>query len=172
VKHDETGFTVTTEEIDIKVLGTQFNVMAYPDVDFTEVVLEQGKVEVAGTSAHFEKTLAPGEKLIFLPKENKYQLKQVDTEAYTAWKDGYLMLNDETLENAAYRIERWYNVDIEIKDETLKNYRFKATFQDEPLEEVLRLMAISTPMEYTIEKREAGSDNVYKKRKVTIKRKQ
>jgi len=69
-------------------------------------------------------------------------------------------------------MERWYNVDIEIKDETLRNYRFKGTFQDETLEEVLRLLAVSTPMEYTIEKREVTADNIYRKKKVTIKQKE
>jgi ferric-dicitrate binding protein FerR (iron transport regulator) len=75
------------------------------------------------------------------------------------------------VETAVARIERWYNVDIEIKDETLKSYRFKATFQDEPLEEVLRLLAMTTPMEYTIEKREIVDENVYRKKKVIIEQK-
>ena len=172
VKHNETLFTVNTNRIDIHVLGTQFNVMAYPDVEFTVVVLENGKVEVGGTQARFEKTLAPGDKLTFFPGENKYRVQQVETEPYTAWKDGYLLIDNETLYQALARIERWYNADIEIRDETLKNYRFKATFQDEPLEEVLRLMALTTPMEYTIEKREIGADSLYEKKRVIIKRKQ
>lgn len=171
VEHDESVFSVNTADMDIRVLGTQFNVMAYPDIEFAVVVLETGKVEIEGTKGYFEKTITPGEKLTFLPEENKYQVQQVETEPYTAWKDGYLMIDNETLEQAITRIERWYNADIEIKDETLRSYRFKATFQDEPLEEVLRLMAITTPMDYTIEKRQAGTDNIYKKKKVTIKQK-
>jgi transmembrane sensor len=169
VQHDETIFTVNTENMDIRVLGTQFNVMTYAGESFAEVVLEEGKVEVQGTDAYFEKILAPGEKLKYLPDENRFGVQQVDTKPYTAWKEGFLLLDNEPLGIAVARIERWYNVDIEIKDETLRNYRFRASFQDEPLEEVLRLLAVSTPMEYTIEKREASDENIYRKKKVTIK---
>ena len=172
VEHNKNTFTVKTPNMDICVLGTQFNVMSYSDENFTEVVLEDGKVEVIGTYNYFEKELVPGEKLRYLPDANKFQVYQVDTKPYTAWKDGYLMLDDETLEQAVSRMERWYNVDIDIQNETLRNYRFKATFQDEPLEEVLRLMSISTPIEYTIEKRESNGDNFYEKKKVQIKLKE
>lgn len=171
VQHDETIFTVNTDYMDVRVMGTQFNVMTYPDINFAEVVLEEGKVEVQGTDAYFEKILVPGEKLKYSLEENRFRVQQVDTKPYTAWKEGFLLLDDEPLETAAARIERWYNVDIEIKDEKLKNYRFKATFQDEPLEEVLRLLAMTTPMEYTIEKRETGDENVYRKKKVIIEQK-
>jgi hypothetical protein len=54
----------------------------------------------------------------------------------------------------------------------LKKYRFKATFQDEPLEEVLKLLAVSTPMKYTFEKRSKDEQNTYQKKKVRIKLKQ
>jgi len=172
VQHDETVFTVTTDNMDIRVLGTQFNVMTYADINFTEVVLEEGKVKVQGTKGYFEKILAPGEKLKYLPDENVFRVHQVDTKPYTAWKEGFLLLDEEPLGLAVARMERWYNVDIEIKDETLRNYRFKGTFQDETLEEVLRLLAVSTPMEYTIEKREVTADNIYRKKKVTIKQKE
>lgn len=67
------------------------------------------------------------------------------------------------------RIERWYNVEITIHDEILKNYRFKATFKDEPLEEVLKLLSLTTPFRYNIEKRNYDSDGTLKRRKVTLK---
>ncbi len=169
VQHDETVFTVKTKNMDIRVLGTQFNVMTYADEDFAEVVLENGSVEVLATHHLFEKTLAPGEKLKYVPQKNIFKVQQVDTKPYTAWKEGYLLLDNEILEIAVARMERWYNVDIEIEDETLRNYRFRATFQDEPLEEILRLLAISTPMDYTIEKRETSGKHIYPKKKVIIK---
>ncbi|WP_372934770.1 FecR family protein [Mariniphaga sediminis] len=169
---DNSVFTVNAADLNVRVLGTKFNVSAYPDDDFTEVVLASGKVAVEGEDKFFEKILLPNEKLTFLPGENKYTVKQVDTNSYVAWKDGFLLLDNEPLEEAINRIERWYNVVIEVEDETLKRYRFKATFQDEPLEEVLKLLAVSTPMEYTFEKRVVDDKNFYQKKKVTIKLKQ
>jgi ferric-dicitrate binding protein FerR (iron transport regulator) len=168
----KSAFIVNASDIDIQVFGTTFNVSAYPDDDFTEVVLASGKVEVHGKTKHFEQTLLPDNKLTFLPCENKFNVVPVDTRPYTAWKDGFLLLDNEPLEQAINRLERWYNVDIAIEDETLKKYRFKATFQDEPLEEVLKLLAVSTPMKYTFEKRSKDEQNTYQKKKVRIKLKQ
>ncbi len=168
VVHDNSTFKVRSGKTDITVLGTQFNVMAYSNINFTEIVLERGRIQVNGTEKTFSRILNPGQKLKFFPEENKIQIHKVDTKSYTAWKDGFLILDNETLEQASNRIERWYNVEIKIQDETLKNYRFKATFQGEPLEEVLRLMAISTPIKYTIEKRMTDPNNLYIKKKVTL----
>ena len=79
------------------------------------------------------------------------------------------MMDNETFEQAAKRMAKWYNVDIIIEDEILKNYRFKATFQDEPIEEVLRLMALTTPMDYEIKKRVACENDIYKKKEVRLR---
>jgi transmembrane sensor len=172
VKHNNSVFTVSVVDMDIRVLGTQFNVSAYPQDDFTEVVLATGKVEVKGKNCDLQKMLLPDHKLTFISDDFKYKLQQVDTKLYTAWKEGFLKLDNETLAQAVNRIERWYNVNIVIEDEVLKGYRFKATFQDEPLEEVLRLIAITTPINYEIKKRVMGENGVYKKKEVRIKLKQ
>jgi hypothetical protein len=82
------------------------------------------------------------------------------------------MMDNETFEQAVKRMGKWYNVEIIIEDEVLKNYRFKATFQDEPIEEVLRLMAITTPIEYDIKKRVAEENGIYKKKEIHLRLKQ
>lgn len=169
VKRTEQEFTVTTQDMDISVLGTVFNVSAYSDDEFSQVVLEKGKVRVNGTGNSFERILSPAESLTFYPQENKCAVSQVDPEPFLAWKDGLLLLDNEPLELAVARMERWYNVDIVIEDELLKKYRFKATFRDEPLEEVLKLLAVSTPIEYSFEKREADQHGMFKKKIVKIK---
>jgi capsule polysaccharide modification protein KpsS len=68
----------------------------------------------------------------------------------------------------ADRLGRWYNVEIEIADDELLKYAFRATFIEEPLEEVLKLLAQTAPMKYREIKRETSNDNTYKKRKVII----
>jgi transmembrane sensor len=168
----EIEFQVNAADLDISVLGTRFNVSAYPDDDFTYVVLASGKVLVKGEMQVFERILSPNQKLTVFPAENKYNVKYVDASSFTAWKDGLLLLDNEPFKLAVNRIERWYNVDIIIEDQKLKNYRFKATFQDEPLEEVLKLLSVSTPMEYSFEKRQENQSGIYMKKKVRIKLKQ
>ncbi len=170
VKHlDESDFTVSVSDMDIKVLGTKFNLSAYSDDPYTDVVLEEGKVEITGKTGLFNYILLPNEKITFNYKKKSLNLSKVDASRYSAWKDGYLIIENESLGQIIGRIERWYNVKIILQDEELKNYRFKATFKDEPLEEVLRLIALTTPIKYNIEKRVIDSKGILKQKKITIK---
>lgn len=172
VKQNGISFIVGTPAMNINVLGTKFNVSTNSKEGLTEVVLEEGKIEAIGTIKTFNKVLVPGDKLDFNFQKNILKIESIDTESYTAWKDGFLMLNEETLEQCTRRIERWYNVDIEIVDEQLKNYGFKATFKDESLEEVIRLLAITTPIDFEILPRKIDENGVYLKQKIILKLKQ
>ncbi len=168
-KHDNSEFVVSIPDMDIKVLGTRFNVSAYSDDNFSEVVLEEGKVEIDGKSKIFHQILKPSEKLNFHLEKETVVLTQVDTKPYTAWKDGYLVLNNDPLEQAIDQIERWYNVEIEIDNELLKKYRFKATFKNEQLEDVLEMLSITTPIDYEIEERRINNNGIYMKKKVRLR---
>jgi ferric-dicitrate binding protein FerR (iron transport regulator) len=170
--HAASEFVVSVCDMDVKVLGTQFNVSAYSGDDFTNVTLEEGKVEINGKTGVFNQVLTPNEKISFNKEVKAVTLSKVDATRFSAWKEGYLVIDNEPLGDVINRLERWYNVDINIQDETLKKYRFKATFKDEPLEEVLKLMAKTTPIIYTIEKRTADNKGIYKQKKVTMKLKQ
>jgi transmembrane sensor len=170
VKHrNNSDFTVAFADLNVRVFGTKFNVSAYGGDEFIEVVLEQGKVELSGMAGQFNYSMQPNEKVIFNRATNSVNAKKVESGIYTAWKDGYLILDNEPLGEAAVRIERWYNAEIVIQNELLKKYRFKATFRDEPIEEVFRLLALTTPIRYTIERREVNQKGVFNKKKVTIK---
>jgi transmembrane sensor len=170
VKHlDQSDFTVSVADMDIKVLGTKFDVSAYSNNPFTCVVLKEGKVEINGKTAMFNHTLLPNEKVMFNHEIKSLTTAEVEAARYIGWKDGYLIIENEPLEQVISRIERWYNVEIIVQDERLMSYRFKATFKDEPLEEVLRLIAKSTPIKYNIQKRETDSNGIFQKRIITIK---
>lgn len=173
VKHiNDRDFVVSVSDMDVKVLGTEFNVSAYPEDDFTNVSLEEGRVEVNGKTGVFNQIISPNEKIAFNRKEKKLKLMEVNAERFSAWKEGYLIIDNEPLGDVIGRLERWYNVEIKIQDEMLKRYRFKATFKDEPLEEVLRLIAKTTPIAYKIEKRSEDASGVFKKKEVLIKLRQ
>jgi transmembrane sensor len=168
VKHREhSDFTVSVTDLDIRVLGTQFNVAAYSNETVTEVVLKEGRVEIKGKAGSY--ALQPGEKIVYNRKTNSLNSEKVDPDLYTAWKDGYLVIDNEPLGQAIRKIERWYHAEIIIQDDALKNFRFKATFSDEPLEEVLRFIAMTTPVTYRIAKRDFDSNGVLKKRQITIR---
>ena len=170
VKHKtNSGFTVSVADLDINVTGTSFNVSAYADDDYTEIVLKEGSIIVNGKTGIFSHKLSPEEKLTYNRVKNSIRVKKVETNLYSAWKDGYLVLDNEPIGQVVGRLGRWYNADITIQDEILKRYRFKATFKDEPLEEVLRLLALTTPISYEIKKRDMDNKGVFTKKRVTIK---
>jgi ferric-dicitrate binding protein FerR (iron transport regulator) len=170
VKHiDQSDFIVSIPDMDIKVLGTKFNVSAYANAPYTFVVLEEGIVEVDGKTGVFNQRLLPNEKILFNHKSNTLKLSKVKATRYSAWKDGYLIIENERLGEVVSRIERWYNIKIVIEDKELNNYRVRATFKDEPIEEVLKLLSITIPLKYNIEKRVADSRGVVKQKKVIMK---
>ena len=68
----------------------------------------------------------------------------------------------------ARRIERWYNVKVIIADKELEKYSFRATFQDDSLEEVLKLLAMTSPIRYKINPRRLHADGTYESEEITI----
>jgi ferric-dicitrate binding protein FerR (iron transport regulator) len=88
---------------------------------------------------------------------------------YTSWINGKLIFRNDPMDEVIKRLGRWYNVDIRLQDTILYDFRYTATFIDETLEQVLELLKLSAPMEYTITEREINDDNSYTKKFVTIK---
>lgn len=91
-----------------------------------------------------------------------------DTYKHFAWKDGKLVFRNDNISEVARRISLQYNIDIEIKGEEIKKYRYRATFENEPLGELLRLLKLSSPIEYSEIKPKALPDGTFSKRKIII----
>ncbi|MEL7585838.1 MAG: FecR domain-containing protein [Prolixibacteraceae bacterium] len=162
-------FTVSVPDMDIRVLGTQFNVSAYADETVSQVVLKEGRIEVSGKAGQFSQVLQQNEKLLYNGESKSFKVTKVDADLYKAWTDGYLVINNEPMAQVEKKLERWYNVEITIRDEKLKGMRFKGTFNGEPLEEVLRFIAMTTPVVYTIERNGYDSKGVLTKRQIIMK---
>ena len=112
--------------------------------------------------------LNPGERLLFEKQTQRFTIDQVDTYKYTAWKDGKLIFRNDPLRNVVERISQIYNVDIELQGDALQDYRYRATFQDESLEEILRLLALSSPVNYVELKRVPLADGTFPRKKIII----
>jgi transmembrane sensor len=114
VEHNEQQpFVVQTTDIRIRVLGTRFNVSAYPSDNIIETVLTSGKVrlEQNNTGMFTETTvLSPGQLAAFSKKERTTRLKEVDIENYTLWKEGLLKFESTDLSRVVKRLERYFNI--------------------------------------------------------------
>jgi ferric-dicitrate binding protein FerR (iron transport regulator) len=91
-------------------------------------------------------------------------------DAFTGWKDGKLLFQNEPFADIVNRLERWYNVDIQLSDPSLGDYNLYATFVDENIEQVLAIFASSIPIEVDYPKRKKQADGSYSKREIVIKR--
>lgn len=167
VSHDEEHpFEINTGTSKVKVLGTSFDLSAYPEENYVEVVLQEGKVEFQDNTSDEKVTILPSERLVF--KNGTISKSLTDPEKYNAWTEGMLVFRGDPMSEVARRIERWYNVEVVLSDQKLENYSFRATFLDDTLEEVLHCLSLTSPISYNISQREQLPDGTYKKEIVTI----
>lgn len=145
-------FVVKIGSFHIRVLGTSFNVNAYDQDKQVEVALLEGRVELRKQMKGQEKTvlrMEPSEVAVFHAETNRIVVKdETEVTRYAAWKDGKIVFFDDPVEKLVSRLEHWYNVDIEIADSSLMAYHFTATFSRESLDQVLKYLSISTPLNY------------------------
>ncbi len=141
-KDKKRPFIVSTGNIQIKVLGTQFNVESYPKDDYIKTTLIEGSVSVSNRQNDDTIVLLPNESALFcktsetLQKEYNENVKDI-----IAWKEGKLIFNNETMNMIAVDLSHYFNVSIIIQDPSLKEYRVTARFeQGESLDEMLNLL--------------------------------
>lgn len=169
VAHDASHpFEISAGRSKVKVLGTKFNLNAYPEEKYVEVVLEEGKVEfsVPGISSAVE--MKPNERLVY--NRDSVHIATTDPSKYAAWVEGKLMFRGDPMPEVARRIARWYNVEVELADKDLETDVIRGTFQDDSLEEVLRYMSMTSPIYYRIIDRKILDDGTFQKKKVLLYR--
>jgi len=142
-------FSVSTQFGKVTVKGTAFNVKAFVNDDFTTTV-ETGLVTVTAVGNLSELQLKPGEQANLRQGQNNWSKRSVNTKIYTSWREGKLIFYKDPLHEIVKKLERWYNVEINVTPQTeLKNYRFTGTIEMESLTEVLELIRVTAPIQYS-----------------------
>jgi ferric-dicitrate binding protein FerR (iron transport regulator) len=145
-RHEEIPMVVKCNGLDVKVLGTRFNVNAYEPEKSVEIVLENGAVELINTI--IDQTfyqMRPGEQVKVNLQSNQYTAVSVNTNRYTSWKEGIVNIYDLPIEDLVKRLEKRYNQQFELTPEVME-LRYTFTIENEPLEDVLKLMERITPV--------------------------
>ncbi|WP_372774767.1 FecR family protein [Mangrovibacterium sp.] len=170
----EKPFIVHAGELNIKALGTEFNVLAYPDTEVFETTLINGKVVLEqGVGNNKTKTISamePGQHVQYNIRTDEVSSSFENVEKFIAWRDGKLMFIDTPIGEVAEKLSRMFNVDI-LVDKDIEDYIYTVTFLDEPLFQILDLMAIATPIDYKSLPRKKLTDGRYTKQKIIISRK-
>ncbi|MGJ1266551.1 FecR family protein [Sphingobacterium spiritivorum] len=174
-KNKDKPFVLHTQDFDIRVLGTAFNVKAYPDEKTSEAVLIHGLIEMRSKRGNENSLiLKPNQKVIIsksdkkeetLPetakKTKKLPLQEITIQdlqpvtaelplADIAWKEGRLEIVDQDFSSLEHILERWYDVDIQLEGQQLNNFRFTATFSKEDIGQVLSSLQKVNPFKYKI----------------------
>ena len=157
------NFRVVTPNFDVKVVGTQFNVIDYGAEAIAEVILERGKVLVLDKNGQVKMELEPDQQFVFNKSTKELSKTRIDSKNYTSWKDGLLVFKNVTMTEIARRLERKYNTEIILHGDSLKSSIFRATFLDENLDEICKMLSTVAPIKYKIHKREKQADNTFTK---------
>jgi len=164
-------FIVNADQINIRVLGTQFNLSFYPEDEDISTVLVEGSVALYKEGADMKKNtstqLVPGQQAAFNKTKNEMSVNEVDTHNHTAWKDGYLLFKASPFYRIRSKLERHFNISIEDKTQLLHNQVYTATFRNETIEEILEAFKEDTPFQY---KREGSKITILDNNNTNLKK--
>ena len=148
--------------------GTKFNVNAYEDDNSIETVLEKGKVNVISPDGKTTVQLAPGERLLYNKADQKLLKGKVDVYEKVAWKDGKLIFRNAELDEIFKRLARHFNVDIQFNNISGKEYKYRATFRNETLPQILDYLAKSAALKWRTEEAVQQADDTFTKKKIIV----
>ena len=163
----ENPFIVETNRLHVKATGTAFNVEAYEKDSITAVTMAEGKIAVA-IDGKKPFPMVSGERMKYNLNHLACQVIKADPYKWCAWKDGLMVFRDDPLSEVFKRIGQTFNVDIEIKDAEIARHLYRATFEDESLDEILRLLKLTAPIRYKKFDRDQSSGGIYKKQRIEV----
>jgi len=142
ISDKENPFIVQTDDIEVKAVGTIFNVYAYPGSQEVKTTLLKGSVEVSGVNTSASIRLEQDQTAIFNKQTATFYSETINsTENNIAWLSGSLIFNDTPLEEIARELSNYFNTEIRIEDAALKSYKLTARFEKgESLNEILSLL--------------------------------
>lgn len=164
-KNKKIPLQVFCNKLEVKVLGTKFDVSAYPEDKNIHVFLESGKVEILNPvekSFHYE--LNPGEMTRYDKSSKHLSLRKNFSNQFTAWKDGVLIFRDEPMSEVIPKLQRRYDIDIEVAQSDIYESVFTATIKNETLEEIFKSISYACSVQYQIIK----GENLNSKTKIIL----
>ncbi len=147
-------FQVISDYVVTEVLGTSFNVMAYPDDEVVAVAVAEGKVKVSGTEmldSPFEHELLALQESRLNTATHQSEKRNLEDDATFSWVDWKLICQDETLEVILKRVERWYGVELEIGKEVNLQEKYTGVFDNDPLKVILEAFKSHGAFDYQVQ---------------------
>lgn len=140
ISKGNTPFIVSTQNLELEVLGTQFNLYSYPDMNFIQADLVEGSLKIMEKS-HPENTimLAADEQMIF--RENKMTVNPISNPSHMLWREGIYSFENEPLEDIIKKLQLYYDLTIIVEDPDILNVQYTGKFrQRDGIDEILRII--------------------------------
>jgi ferric-dicitrate binding protein FerR (iron transport regulator) len=174
-KDKKCPFIVKMNGMDIKVTGTTFNARAYSDEPNVTVALVEGSVLLGKQTKEnrFEMScgLHPMEVAVLIKKNHQIELDQKsDLTKFTAWTQGRTVFDNDPIQVVNEKLEKLYNIHIVIADKELFQYHLTATFVNEPLESALKIISLSSPINYRVVDGKKDANGTVGQRTLTLKK--
>ncbi len=165
-------FIVQTNALSVEATGTKFNVKSFKSDPLAEVTLIRGKVFVnkmnSDSRGALITELSPDQHLEYNKTSDHSVVTSGDAYKYIAWKDGKLIFRNEPLSKVVKILSHQFNVDIELQGKELQKYRYRATFENESLDEILKLLKLTAPIDFREIKRKPLPDGTFSGKKIII----
>lgn len=149
---DQPFIVSTGQGVEVKVLGTKFNVQSYPETEMTRACLLEGSVEVfLKNNPEASVVLSPNEQITI--EKGKMQLSEIEYPEMLLWKEGIYCFENEELENIVRQLELYYDVKILVENKTLAKKRYTCKFrQRNSIEEIIQIMQKIHPFKLVIDR--------------------
>jgi len=156
-KNEQQPFVVHASELNVKVLGTKFNVKAYSDENQIETSLFEGKINVEiGNSRRpgfIEKEVRPGQSFVYSKTKHQLVANRFPKDEIIGWKKNQLIFKDDTFSNLVRKIERWYDVEVVYDEKQFNDRRLTVElYEEERLERLMEIISLALLVDYKYEK--------------------
>lgn len=150
VSGNGTPFIVKSEGLDVEVMGTQFNVYNYSDVQVANVTLVDGSVKICTDDADY--ILKPDDQFVFCKDSHAATQSKADTRANISWINGEYIFKDQCLDEIFFRLSKWYDFDVSFNDPTIASMRFTGSFmKSNDLAYLLGQITSVTDLHYSVD---------------------
>lgn len=156
-KNAHQPFVVHTSGVDVKVLGTKFNVKAYADENLIETSLFEGKINLmlnnSQTATLSEKMVIPGQSFVYSKTTEQLLSNKFPKEEIDGWKKNQLIFKDDTFGNLVRKVERWYDVQVVYDERQFSDRRLTVElYEGERLDRLMSIISLALTVDYKYER--------------------
>ncbi|MGV8091433.1 MAG: FecR family protein [Mangrovibacterium sp.] len=173
-KNPDKPMFVSASGMQVKVYGTTFNMNAYEDNADIETVLVEGEISIVklnkkGNPMDTEYKIKPGEVGRLNKQKNTVSITRANNmDVFTGWVNGKYVFRNTSFKSILERLEKIHNVKFVLEDKTLGDYSFDATFEDQNIDRIMEIFAVSLPIKWKSVNAEQKDDKTFSVRKIII----